>query len=312
MSEPKLHYVQCPDPVGGHRMAWWQWGCDEAEHALVCAHGLSRQGRDFDVLAQALLERAAELGRPLRVICPDVVGRGESDWLKDPMGYQFTTYVGDMLGMLAQLHQDCAIGTLDWIGTSMGGIIGMSLAGMPGLPLPVPIRRLVLNDVGPSIEWSALERIGEYLGKSGNFGSVEQGAEAMRSISTGFGPHTDAQWLALSRPMFKALPEGGFRLHYDPAIAIPYSHMTRELSAQGEAALWQIYDQITADTLILRGADSDLLSRDTVRTMLDRGPRPRVVEFPGVGHAPTLVATEQVQVVLDFLLPRAHIGPEPS
>lgn len=291
-------------------MAWWQWGGDESEHVLVCAHGLSRQGRDFDVLAQAVLERAAEFGRPLRVICPDVVGRGESDWLKDPMGYQFTTYVGDMLGMLAKLHQDSAIGTLDWLGTSMGGIIGMSLAGMPGLPLPVPIHRLVLNDVGPSIEWSALERIGEYLGKSGSFSTVEQGAEAMRAISASFGPHTDAQWLALSRPMLRALPEGGFRLHYDPAIAIPYSHMTREVSVQGEAALWQIYDQITAETLILRGADSDLLSPDTVRAMRDRGPRPRAVEFAGVGHAPTLVAPEQVQVVLDFLLPRAHIGPE--
>lgn len=291
-------------------MAWWQWGDDKAAQVLVCVHGLSRQGRDFDVLAQALLRRAAELGTTLRVVCPDVVGRGESDWLKDPMGYQFTTYVGDMLGMLAQLHQDSPISTLDWLGTSMGGIIGMSLAGMPGLPLPVPIRRLVLNDVGPTIEWSALERIGEYLGKSGSFATVEQGAEAMRAISTGFGPHTDAEWLALSRPMFRALPDGRFRLHYDPAIALPYSHMTREASVQGEAALWQIYDQITADTLILRGSDSDLLSRETVRAMRERGPRPQVVEFAGVGHAPTLVVPEQVQVVLDFLLPKAHIGLE--
>lgn len=291
-------------------MAWWQWGDDTAAHVVVCAHGLSRQGRDFDVLAQALLARAAELGTPLRVVCPDVVGRGESDWLKDPMGYQFTTYVGDMLSMLTQLHQESAISTLDWLGTSMGGIIGMSLAGMPGLPLPTPIHRLVLNDVGPTIEWTALERIGEYLGKSGTFATVEQGAAAMRAISTGFGPHTDSEWLALSRPLFKALPQGGYRLHYDPAIAVPYGHMTREASVQGEAALWQIYDQITADTLVLRGADSDLLSQGTVQSMKERGPRPRAVEFPGVGHAPTLVAREQVEVVLDFLLPGANLSLE--
>ena len=291
-------------------MAWWQWGDDTAAHVVVCAHGLSRQGRDFDVLAQALLGRSAGLARPLRVVCPDVVGRGESDWLKDPMGYQFTTYVGDMLSMLAQLHQESAISTLDWLGTSMGGIIGMSLAGMPGLPLPTPIHRLVLNDVGPTIEWTALERIGEYLGKSGTFATIEQGAAAMRAISMEFGPHTDAQWLALSRPMLRALPDGSYRLHYDPAIAVPYRHMTREASVQGEATLWQIYDQITADTLVLRGADSDLLSRGTLQSMKERGPRPQAIEFAGVGHAPTLVATEQVQAVLDFLLPGANIGLE--
>ena len=307
MTEPTLHHVHCSDSAGGHNMAWWQWGDTAAARVLVCAHGLSRQGRDFDVLAQALLQRATQLDQPLRVVCPDVVGRGESDWLKDPMGYQFTTYVGDMLSMLAQLHQTAPMSTLDWVGTSMGGIIGMSLAGMPGLPLPVPVHQLVLNDVGPSIEWSALERIGEYLGKSSTFATVEEGAASMRAISTGFGPHTDEQWLALSRPMLRALPGGGFRMHYDPAMAVQYSHLTREASAQGEAALWEIYDQISADTLVLRGAESDLLSLETVRQMQERGPRPRVVEFRGVGHAPTLVAPDQVQAVLDFLLPGADM-----
>jgi len=293
-------------------MAWWQWGDANAPHLIVCVHGLSRQGRDFDVLARALLKRAAGKGEPVRVVCPDVVGRGESDWLKDPMGYQFTTYVGDMLAMLAQLHQNAPIRTLDWVGTSMGGIIGMSLAGMPSLPLPTPVHRLVLNDVGPSIEWSALERIGQYLGKSGTFATVEQGAAAMRAISTGFGPHTDEEWLALSRPMFKPLPAGGVRLHYDPAIAVPYGHVTREASEQGEAALWQIYGQITADTLVLRGADSDLLSPATTQAMVEQGPHARVIEFAGIGHAPTLVAGDQVRAVLDFLLPALVEKPETS
>ena len=284
-------------------MAWWQWGDARAPQLVVCVHGLSRQGRDFDVLARALLRQAAAQGQALRVVCPDVVGRGESDWLKDPMGYQFPTYVGDMLGLLGHLQGQAPIQALDWVGTSMGGLIGMTLAGAPGLPLPVPVRRLVLNDVGPTVQWSAIERIGQYLGKSVHFDTVEGAAAAMRAISNGFGPHTDEEWLALSRPMLRPLPQGGYRLHYDPAIAVPYATVTREAMAQGEAALWQVYDQIQAQTLVLRGADSDLLTPATAQAMAARGPHARVVEFAGVGHAPTLVAQDQLRVVLDFLLP---------
>ena len=302
MTEPVLHHVSCPDASGGHRMAYWQWGDAAAAHLVVCVHGLSRQGRDFDVLARALRARAAAQGQALRVVCPDVVGRGDSDWLKEPMGYQFPTYVGDMLTLLGTLAQQAPIGQLDWVGTSMGGLIGLLLAGAPDLPLPLPMRRLVLNDVGPVIEWQALQRIGQYLGKSGPFESVEAGAARLRELAPGFGPHTDAQWLALSRPMLRALPEGGWRLHYDPAIAVPYAAVTPESTAQGEALLWQLYDQVTAETLVLRGADSDLLSAATASAMQARGPRPRVLEFAGVGHAPTLVADDQVAAVCDFLL----------
>ena len=308
MTEPVLHHVSCPDASGGHRMAYWQWGDAAAAHLVVCVHGLSRQGRDFDVLARALRARAAAQGQALRVVCPDVVGRGDSDWLKEPMGYQFPTYVGDMLTLLGTLAQQAPIGQLDWVGTSMGGLIGLMLAGAPDLPLPLPMRRLVLNDVGPVIEWQALQRIGQYLGKSGPFESVEAGAARLRELAPGFGPHTDAQWLALSRPMLRPAPQGGWRLHYDPAIAVPYAAVTEESSAQGEALLWQLYDQVTAETLVLRGADSDLLSAATARAMQARGPRPRVLEFAGVGHAPTLVADDQVAAVCDFLL-RADRAP---
>ncbi|HMT83513.1 MAG TPA: alpha/beta hydrolase [Ottowia sp.] len=308
MTEPVLHHVSCPDASGGHRMAYWQWGDAAAAHLVVCVHGLSRQGRDFDVLARALLARAAAQGQALRVVCPDVVGRGDSDWLKEPMGYQFPTYVGDMLTLLGTLAQQAPIGQLDWVGTSMGGLIGLMLAGAPDVPLPLPMRRLVLNDVGPVIEWQALQRIGQYLGKSGPFESVEAGAARLRELAPGFGPHTDAQWLALSRPMLRPAPQGGWRLHYDPAIAVPYAAVTEESSAQGEALLWQLYDQVTAETLVLRGADSDLLSAATARAMQARGPRPRVLEFAGVGHAPTLVADDQVAAVCDFLL-RADRAP---
>ena len=276
-------------------MAYWQWGRADAPHVVLCVHGLSRQGRDFDVLAQALL---AGGGNNLRVVCPDVVGRGQSDWLSDPMGYQVPAYAADMAVLLAQLQPQ----TLDWVGTSMGGLIGMVLAGQPSLPIKV--RRLVLNDVGPTIQWQAIQRIGEYLGAPVRFSSVEQAADALRLISVGFGPHTREQWLVLTRPMVKPAPEGDGRLmlHYDPAIAVPFRVLTPESSAQGEALLWQLYDTIHADTLLLRGAQSDLLTVETARTMTQRGPHARLVEFDGVGHAPTLVAEDQVRAVCDFLL----------
>ena len=297
MNQPTLNFVDCPNPSGSHRMAYWQWGDPDAGHVIVCAHGLSRQGRDFDVLAQALVAGA---GAAVRIVCPDVVGRGQSEWLKDPMGYQIPSYAGDMLALLAQLKPTI----LDWVGTSMGGLIGMVICGQPGLPLPVPVRKLVLNDVGPTIQWQALQRIGQYLGNAPRFASLEQAAQAMWVISTGFGPHTPEQWLALSRHMVKPVndAQGGVALHYDPAIAVPFRTVTQESAAQGEAALWQLYDNIQAATLLLRGANSDLLSRETAQIMTQRGPKARLVEFEGVGHAPTLIAPDQVQTVADFLL----------
>ena len=307
MTEPTLNYVSCADASGGHRMAYWQWGNDSAGHVIACAHGLSRQGRDFDVLAHALLKQAPH---PLRVVCPDVVGRGCSDWLKDPMGYQVPTYVGDMLVMLAQLHQRAPITTLDWVGTSMGGLIGMGLCGTPKLPMPVAVRKLVLNDVGPAIEWQALRRIGTYLGNTGNFDSVQRAADAMLAISASFGPHTPEQWLTLSQAMVKPLPEGGFTLHYDPAITVPFRTVTEESAAQGQQALWQLYDNIKAATLLTRGAESDLLSKDTALAMTQRGPKARLVEFEGVGHAPTFVTEIQVEVVTSFLLGPEHEKPD--
>ncbi|TFZ07992.1 alpha/beta fold hydrolase [Ramlibacter humi] len=299
MATPTLNYVPCPDPQGGHRMAYWSWGDADASRVVVCVHGLSRQGRDFDVLAQALAERSPG---PIRVVCPDVAGRGKSDWLKDPMGYGVPTYAADMLAMLGQLHAQSPIQDLSWFGTSMGGLIGMAVAGSPNLPLPSPVKRLLLNDVGPVVQWEAIRRISGYIGNTGRFDSAEQAAQAMWTISTSFGPHTAQQWLALSQPMVRPLPEGGFTLHYDPAIGEPIKALTEEQAAQGQAAVWALYDRITARTLITRGAQSDLLSRETAQEMTRRGPRAEVVEFEGVGHAPTFVAEGQVRVAADFLL----------
>lgn len=277
-------------------MAYWVWGPEFAAHTVVCVHGLSRQGRDFDVLARALVDRAQG---NIRVVCPDVAGRGRSDWLADPMGYQIPQYAMDMLAMLKELQPQ----TLDWVGTSMGGLIGMGVCAHAG-HIGLNVRKLVLNDVGPAIQWEAIERIGIYLGRSVVFDSVEQAAAAMWAVSTGFGPHTPEQWLELSRPMVKPLADGkpGFSLHYDPAIAVAFRSVTREAATQGEALLWATYDSITAQTLLLRGSESDLLTAETAFAMGQRGPKARLVEFSGVGHAPTLIAPDQVDAVSAFLL----------
>lgn len=293
--------MACPGSAQGasRRLFYWQWGAPDAAHAVVCVHGLTRQGRDFDVLAQALLAAA---DGPLRVICPDMAGRGASDRLSDPQHYQVPTYVGDCLQLLAHLHREAPLTVLDWVGTSMGGLIGLLLCGTPDLPLPVPVRRLVINDIGPTMDWQALQRIGTYVGQAGRFETEEQGAQVLAQLSVSFGPHTPEQWMALSRPMLRALPEGGYTLHYDPAIGLPFRAVTEENARKGEAALWQAWDRITAQTLLLRGAQSDLLSTATAQAMTERGPRARLLEFPGVGHAPTLVSPQQYEPVVKFLL----------
>ena len=315
-------------------MAYWRWDqcrpaspeATQAENTgaaqvVICVHGLTRQGRDFDVLARVLLARAT---RPLVVVCPDIVGRGESDWLGDGTGYQIPQYVADLMALIRRLKDEAPIGMLDYVGTSMGGLIGMVLAGQPDGVLAQPVRRLVINDVGPALDAAGLARIGSYAGKGGRYDSLEQAADAMWDISKSFGPHSRDEWLALTRPMIVPArersadgsvklapaapgsmrsPESGEWLpHYDPAIGQAMRAISHEQAAQGEAQLWSLYDAIRAETLLTRGAQSDLLSPATARAMTLRGPKARRVEFAGVGHAPTYVAVGQSAVVADFLL----------
>jgi len=302
--EPHLRRTDCLGPVLAcgqkpRQMAYWDWPAGpegDPSHAVVCVHGLSRQGRDFDVLARHLQPH-------VRVVCPDVAGRGHSDWLDNPAHYQIPTYAADMLALLADLRAQ-GVKTIDWVGTSMGGLIGLGVSSQPEASL----RRLVLNDVGPAIEPMALQRIGSYLGLPLRFESLQAGADYLLGISAGFGPHTAEQWLALSTPMLRE-DNGAFVLHYDPRIAEPFKAMNhegaREVAAQGEALLWHIYDHITSPTLVLRGASSDLLSAATAQAMTERGPKARSLAFEGVGHAPMLVVQDQVQAVCSFLLDRA-------
>ena len=280
-------------------MAYWRWGDEHNPRVLLCVHGLSRQGRDFDVLAR-------QLSSHYQVICPDVVGRGESDWLADPKGYNVFTYASDMVVLLQQLRQGLgqqAPMDIDWVGTSMGGLIGMAFSSVPTEVSGVRLRRFVMNDVGPRLRHEAIVRIGDYLGRPMRFDTEQQAADYLWGISTGFGPHTPEQWLGLSRPLLRPAPDGGgLVLHYDPAIAEPFKGITPEATAAGEAALWQAYDAISGEVLLLRGADSDLLDRDTALEMSRRGPKARLVEFAGVGHAPTLMAADQLEAIAGFLL----------
>jgi pimeloyl-ACP methyl ester carboxylesterase len=305
MSEPTLNFVHCPDLdfdfVPGHKMAYWSHGPVDAPHTIVCAHGLTRQGRDFDALAKALLRRAKAKDQVVRVVCPDVVGRGQSDWFTNPLHYQVPNYAADMNALLNQVKADGAT-TIDWVGTSMGGLIGMAVCGNPAMQDAHGVRKLVLNDVGPQIEWEAISRIGQYIGTHMRHASLQAAADAMWKISQGFGPHTDEQWLALSEHMVKPHEDGGVVLHYDPEIATAFKGATQASTVQGTAALWQLYNNINCPTLLVRGADSDLLSEATAKLMTERGPKAKLKEFAGVGHAPTFVASDQKDCVCDFLI----------
>jgi len=273
------------NPGGLHRLAYWEWGAADNPRVLVCAHGLTRQARDFDTLAQRLCQE-------YRVICPDVVGRGESDWLPEPEHYGLPQYVSDMVALLARVNA----GSVDWVGTSMGGLIGLVLAALPASPL----RRLVLNDVGPSLEWASLQRIGAYVGQRMHFASFEEGVAHLREISPGFGRFEPGAWEALSRPMFRPA-EPGLRLHYDPGIGMVFRSLTPEAAAEAELFLWAAYESLQLPVLLLRGADSDLLSRATAERMAASGPCAQVIELPDVGHAPMLDRDAHLNPVLEFL-----------
>jgi len=285
-----------------HRLAYYQWGDPLSKHLIVCVHGLTRLGRDFDVLAQCLLEAYEQQGRSVQVICPDVVGRGKSDWLSNAMSYQLPTYAYGLKGLLDHLIDSYNAQQIDWVGTSMGGLIGMLICGVDAFKPKVPVRRLVLNDVGPVVQWGFIERLKTYLGQGERFGSAEQGVQKLAEIFKTFGPHTPEQWKALSLPLLRQEGEGRWTFHYDTKIAEPVQQMTLESSKAAEQVMWSIYDQISCEVLLIRGANSDLLTPHDAEQMCSRGPRPKLYSVQGVGHAPTLVQEDQLKVVKEFLL----------
>lgn len=277
--------VLCLDSKGFHRMHYTDWGDVSNPAVVICVHGLTRNGRDFDFLARAL-------EADFRVVCPDIVGRGKSDWLQAKEDYDYPQYLADMTVLIARLTHG-GEKTIFWVGTSMGGIIGMVMASLPGSP----IAKLVVNDVGTTIPRAALERIAAYVGEDPRFPSFREIENYVRTMSAPFGPLTDEQWHHLTVHAVKQHSDGTWGFCYDPGIALPFRETARR-----DVDLWNYWDAIACPTLLLRGAESDLLVRENALQMTQRGPRPRLVEFAGIGHAPMLMARDQIEVLRDFLL----------
>jgi pimeloyl-ACP methyl ester carboxylesterase len=281
--EVRRRSVLCASPAGLHRIAYREWGDPRNRDVLVCVHGLTRSGRDFDELARALCAQ-------LRIVCPDVAGRGDSDQLADPKLYTWAQYVADMVTLIARLDVE----TVNWLGTSMGGFVGMALAAQAASP----VKKLVLNDAGPLIGKASLERIAAYVGQTLTFATLEEAEKYIRTISAPFGPHSDAQWRFLTETWVRRNEDGSWRPHYDTRIAEAY----RATMPEKDLEIWHIYDAVRCPTLLLRGEHSDVVSRETASEMARRGPKAKVAEIPGVGHAPTLLQPDQIALVRDFLL----------
>ncbi len=264
-------------------MAYLEWGSHDNPRVLVCVHGLTRCARDFDFVARRLAAR-------YRVICPDVPGRGDSDWLKNPLEYQLPVYLNDMVALIARLDVE----SVHWVGTSLGGLIGMALAALPDSP----VTKLVLNDVGPVVSAAGLARIAGYVGKWPPLPTIEAAEAYIRIVSAPFGRHSDAEWRFLTEHVVRRNADGSLRMHYDPALAVAFSSQPLDQDLE----LWNIYDVIRCPTLVLRGELSDALTRQTARAMSERGPAAKVVEIANVGHAPTLIHEEQIEVLCEFLL----------
>jgi len=274
--------LEVDGPDRRYRLGYSVFGTPNAGRTVICVHGLTRNGRDFDVLARALADKTF-------VICPDVVGRGRSAWLDDPSGYAVPTYAGHML----QLLQHLGVDEVDWIGTSMGGLIGMGIAALE----ENPIRRLVLNDVGPFIPKSALERIGTYLGLELSFSTLDELEGHLRQIHAPFGPLSDEQWAHLAEHSARQRDDGKFVLSYDPNIAEPF----KTTEPVDDLDLWSLWDAIRCPTLALRGAESDLLLAETAGAMTERGPKADLATIDGVGHAPALMDLEQIAIIESWL-----------
>jgi pimeloyl-ACP methyl ester carboxylesterase len=281
--EYRQRSVQCVGPAGLHRMAYTEWGDPRNSRVVVCVHALTRNCRDFDFLARALASH-------YRVVCPDIAGRGVSEWLREPSGYAIPNYVADVVTLIARLDVE----TVDWVGISMGGLIGMALASMER----TPVRRLVLSDVGPEITTESIQRIASYVGTDPRWTSIEQAEAYIRTVSAPFGKLADDQWRHLTEHCVCQDSDGSWRFRYDPKIAEPF----KASFAGGPIDLWPFYERVSCPTLVVRGAESDLLTRETWQRMGSCGPRAKLVEIPEVGHAPLFLTDDQIAVARDFLL----------
>lgn len=281
----KEDYINGLDSRGFHRLHYTDWGDPLSPRVVICVHGLTRQCRDFDALAAALQN-------DLRVVSISIAGRGKSDWLPNADDYSYPQYMADMTALMARVTAAGA-GDISWVGTSMGGMLGMLLAAQPN----TPIRRLVLNDIGAVIPKESMARIGAYVSKILRFQSLQETEAWLRVTLAPFGPLTDAQWRHLTVHNSKQHDDGSWSMNYDPAIALPF-----QKAQSRDIELWNYYDAIRCPTLLLRGEQSDVLPKDIAVQMTQRGPRPALVEFEGIGHAPALMSDDQIRVLRNFLL----------
>jgi pimeloyl-ACP methyl ester carboxylesterase len=275
-------HLSCLSASGFHHVVYTEWPGPSGAPTLMCVHGLTRNAKDFDAIAEALSAH-------YRVIAPDMPGRGRSEWLKNPAEYAYPTYVQDCAALIARLDVE----SVDWLGTSMGGIIGMIVAAQPGNP----IRKLVLNDIGPFLSKAGLERIASYVGLDPTFPSLEAFEAAIRKLAAPFGPLTDEQWRKMAKDTARQKPNGGWGFAYDSHIGDAF-----KAGPITDVDMWPVWEAIRCPTLVLRGAQSDLLTHETAEEMTRRGPKAKLIELPGIGHAPALVSEDQIGVVRDFLL----------
>jgi len=285
MAQPALKFHTCSGFAGTYKMAYWEWGDPNNQNVLICLHGLTGQGRDFDYLAKSLR-------KDYRIICPDIVGRGRSDWLVDGSQYQIPIYSMDIIGLMDHLGIDSAV----FLGSSMGGFISLGVAAID----QKRIKKLILNDVSLKMEFEGYERIADYVGRVVQFNNLEEAVLYTQEIAATFGHHSFEQWAALTEPGLKE--HGRFLVpRYDIRIADNIRSANTESKIADSELLWQIYDGLTMPTLLIRGERSDFLSYSTAIAMTQRGPKAKLIQVPNVGHSPTFMFDDQVQIVKDFL-----------
>ncbi|MFN0314979.1 MAG: alpha/beta fold hydrolase [Burkholderiales bacterium] len=308
---PRLNHFMSLGPQGFHRIAYTEWGNPANPNIVLCVHGLTRNSRDFDALA-------TDLSRDFRVVCMDVAGRGASDWLKDKRDYGFSLYQADAAALLARVTAPADLSSdsrrrndagpapmhqVDWIGTSMGGLIGMMLAAKANSP----IRRLVMNDVGPFIPWYALLAMSAHdYGQHTRFAGLTEVEQYLRQACASFGPLPGEHWRHLAEHNARRNEDGSYTLAFDPAVLTPRRDPTMEFRLGSDLRqglnMWPVWDKVQCPALVLRGAQSNVLEHTTCEEMRKRHPATQVVEFPGVGHAPWLASEDQMRIVRDFLL----------
>lgn len=290
--EPTRHSIRCPNLLEGngrHELVYYDWGDPMADNTVVCVHGLTRNARDFDGLAAELAKRGN------RVLCLSMAGRGESEWLKDPIDYNYASYAADCLRVLDNFH----LRQVDWVGTSMGGILGMLIASQH----PGRIRKLVLNDIGTLLKADALKRIYAYVQATPEQFSNKEEAEAfLRVVFEPFGIVGTDIWHGFVEHSLIALPDGAFKYACDPRILDATRSETQNFTQVEDVNIAELWDRLFIPALIIRGELSDILDTETVSAMRATNPRATSVTIPGVGHAPALASREQITMVANWLM----------